>query len=61
MIPKKKKLLIYYLLEFGINTMSLNRSKPFVKHNTFEKINVTLKSYGKQYSCNIQSIYETKC
>ena len=61
MIPKRKSLLIYYLLEFGINTMSFNGSKIFVKHNTFEKIDATFKTYVKQHSCDIQIIYGTKC
>ena len=60
MIPKRKSLLIYYLLEFGIDTMSLNGSKIFVKHNTFKKNDATLKTYEKQHSCDIQSIYGTK-
>ena len=61
MIPKKKSLLIHYLFEFGIDTMSFNESKTFIKHNTFKKIDATLKTYGKQHSCDIQSIYEIKC
>ena len=60
MIPNWKSLLIHYLLEFGIDTISLNGSKTFVKHNTFKKIDPTLKTYGKQHSCDIQSIYGTK-
>ena len=60
MIPKRKSFLIYDLLEFGTNTMSFNRSKTFVKHNTFEKIDATLKTYENQHSCDIQSIYRTK-
>ena len=61
MIRKKKYLLIYYLLEFGIDTLSLNGSKTFVKHNIFKKIDATRKTYEKQHSCDIQSIYGTKC
>ena len=45
MIPKRKSLLIYYLLEIGIDTMSFNGSKIFVKYITFEKIDATLKTY----------------
>ena len=58
---KRKSSLIYYLLEFSINTMSLNGSKTFVKQNIFEKVDAILKSYEKQHSYDIQSIYETKC
>ena len=57
MIPKRKSLLIYYLLEFGIDTMSFNGSKTFVKYNTFEKVDATLKTYGNQHSSNINSKY----
>ena len=61
MILKKKYLLIYYFLEFSINTISLKKKKTFVKYNTFEKVDGIPKTYGKQHSYNIQSIYETKC
>ena len=42
---KRKGLLINYLLKFGINTMSLNENKIFVKLAIFVKFDTTLKAY----------------
>ena len=41
----QKEKFIDLLFKFGINTMSFNGSKTFVKYIIFEKINSTLKMY----------------
>ena len=41
---KRKSSLINYLLKLGINIMSLNGSKTFVKHTILKKFDTTLKT-----------------